>query len=178
MLSPLSPAFDGSSAADGSDAITFISGSGSAPGITIRGSSPGCQRSIFSAGAPSDELPKNRLAVFTEKPSCDGAGSSAMADASGAAFRSSSGWASSDIETSYWESGGALSASASSGSSATRSTDGATAAVFAPATEALDVDGSSFEGAASVGAGADVSGGTVTRRSPFRVRSTLGKSDA
>src|SRR6266851_5274616 len=137
MLSPLSAAFDGSSAAGGSDAITFMSGSGSAPGITISGSSPGCQRSIFSTGPPSEVLPKNRLAVFTEKPSCDGAGSSGIAMASGAAFKSSSGWASSDIETSYWASGGALSASASSGSSDARSADGATAVVFAPATEAL-----------------------------------------
>src|SRR6266851_4100465 len=159
MLSPLSAAFDGSSAAGGSDAITFMSGSGSAPGITISGSSPGCQRSIFSTGPPSELLPKNRLAVFTEKPSRDGGGSS-------------------DIETSYWASGGALSASASSGSSDARSADGATAAVFAPATEALDVDGSSVEGVAWAGAGVGVSGGTVTRRSPFRVRSTLGKSEA
>src|ERR1700716_4274526 len=171
----LSPAF-GSSAADGSDAITFMSGSGSAPGITIRGSSPGCQLSIFSAGARSDEVPKNRLAVFTEKPLWDGADSASMAEASGAAFRSSSGWASSDIETSYCASGGALSASASSGSSGTRSADGATAAVFAPATEVLDVDGSSFEGATLAGGAG--SGWTVTRRSPFSVRSTLGNSDA
>src|ERR1035437_458776 len=171
MLSPLSTALDGSSAADGSDAVTFISGSGSAPGITIRGSSPGCQRSMLSADAPSDELPKNRLAVFTEKPSCDEAGSSAMAAASGATFKSSSGWASSDIETSYCASGGALNASASSGSSGTGCAGGVAAAVFAPATEALDVDGSSIAGAA-------VAGGTATRRSPFSVRSTLGKSDA
>ena len=52
---------------------------------------------------------------------------------------------------------------------------GAAAAVLAPITEAFDVDGSSFEGA--VAAGAAGSGGVVTRRSPFSVRSTLGKSD-
>src|SRR3982074_430943 len=109
MLSPLWTAKDGSSAADGSDAITFMSGSGSAPGVTIEGSSPGRQRSMLSADAPSEVLPKNRLAVLTLKPSRDGAGSSGMATASGATFKSSSGWGSSDIETSYWASGGARS---------------------------------------------------------------------
>src|SRR6266478_1958717 len=175
MLTPLSTALDGSFATGGSDAITFMSGSATAPGITMTGASPGCQRSILSA-PPIDELPKNRLAVFTEKPARGGAGSSAMEAAPGATFRSSSGWASSDIETSYCASGGALSASASSGSSGTRSADGATAAVFAPATEVLDVDGSSFEGATLAGGAG--SGWTVTMRSPFSVRSTLGKSDA
>src|ERR1700733_753120 len=111
MLSPLVAALIDSSAADGAGAtVTFMSGSGSAAGDTTVGSSPGCQRSMLSADAPSDELPKNRLAVFTEKPSCDGVGSSGIAAASGATFRSSSGWASSDIDTSYWASGGALSA--------------------------------------------------------------------
>src|SRR5271165_5183515 len=161
MLSPLSTVLAGSSAADGSDAITFMSGSGAAPGTTIIGSSPACQRSMASAGAPSELVPKNRVAVFTEKPSCEGAGSSGSAEASGAIFRSSSGWASSDIEISYWASGGALNASWSSGSSGTLSEDGAAAAVFAPFTNALDVDGSSFAGA--VLPGAVVSGGAVTR---------------
>src|SRR5450631_1421051 len=111
MLSPLAAALAGSSATDGGGAaVAFMSGSGSAPGNTTVGSSPGCQRSMLSAEAPSDELPKNRLAVFTEKPSCDGVGSSAMAAASGATLGSSNGWASSDIETSYCASGGALNA--------------------------------------------------------------------
>src|ERR1700733_9709061 len=101
MLSPLSADLEGSSAGDGNDAITFMSGSAAASGTTTIGSSPGSQRAMPSAGAPSEELPKNRLAVFTEKPSCDGVGSSAIAAASGAVFRSSSGWASSDIDTSY-----------------------------------------------------------------------------
>src|SRR5438876_11373646 len=175
MLSPLSPALRGSSAADGSDAITFMSGSGSTPGITNRGSSPGGHRSMLSIAPPSEVLPKNRLAVLTEKPSREGADSSGSAEASGPAFRSSSGWASSDIETSYCASGGALSASWSSGSSGARSVVGA-AAVLAPATEALEVDGSSLEGA--VLAGAAGWGGTITSRSPFRVRSTFGKSEA
>src|SRR6202158_5504376 len=150
MLWPLSMALDGSSAADGSDAITFMSGSGSAPGITIKGASPGCQRSMLSAAPPSEELPKNRLAVFTLKPSRDGAGSSTIAAASGAAFKSPSGRASSDIDTSNRASGGALSASWSSGSSGAGSAGGA-AAVFAPITEALDVAGYSFEGAVLAG---------------------------
>src|SRR6266852_4799195 len=112
MLTPLSTALDGSAAADGSDATTFMSGSGIAPGVTTTGSSPGCQRSMLSA-APIEELPKNRLEVFTEKTSRGGAPSSAMEAASDTAFGSSSGWASSDIEASYCASGGALSASAS-----------------------------------------------------------------
>ena len=56
--------------------VTFISGSGSAPGSTIIGSSPGCQRSMLSA-EPNDELPKNRLEVLNEKLSRIGAGSTA-----------------------------------------------------------------------------------------------------
>src|SRR5216683_4334795 len=174
MLTPLSTALDGSFATGGSGAIAFMSGSATAPGITMTGSSPGCQRSMLSA-APIDDLPKNRLAVFTENPSRDGAGSSAMEAAPGATFKSSDGWASSDIETSYCASGGALSASASSGSSGGGLRPGMAAAVFAPLTEALDVDGSSFAGAAPAGVAGW--GGTRTRRSPFRVRSTLGKSD-
>src|ERR1700682_3626521 len=102
MLTPLSTALDGSAAAGGSDAITFMSGSATLPGITMTGSSPGCQRSLLAA-APIDELPKNRLAVFTENPSRGGAG---------ATVKSSDGWASSDIETSYCASGGAGKASA------------------------------------------------------------------
>src|ERR1700684_1068030 len=106
MLSPLVAAVAVSSATDGAGAVAvFMSGSGSAAGDTTLGSSPGCQRSMLSAEAPSDELPKNRLAVFTEKPSRDG-----VASASAAAFWSSSGWASGGIATSYWASGGALSA--------------------------------------------------------------------
>src|SRR3984893_9717256 len=143
MLSPLSTTLSVplASAAGGSDAITFMSGSGSAGGVTIEGSSPGCQRSMLSTSPPSEELPKYRLAVFTEKPSCEAAGSSGIAVASGATFRSSSGWASSDIETSYWASGGALSASASSGSSSAGPGSGA-AAGFGPITDEFDVDGS------------------------------------
>src|SRR5882672_4213198 len=175
MLSPLSAVLDGSSTMDGSDAITFMSGSG-ATGSTISGSSPGCQRSMFS-GEPSDELPKNRLEVLNEKPSRGSAGATASM-VSGALFISSSGWASSDIDTSKCASGGALSASANSGSSLAGSGAGMAAAVFAPITDALEVDGSSLAGAAaSLDAGATVSGDTVTSRSPFNVRSTLGKSE-
>src|SRR6201996_3040209 len=130
MLSPLSVDLEGSSAVGGNDAITFMSGSAAASGTTTIGSSPGSQRAMPSAGAPSEELPKNRLAGFTEKPSGGAAGSTAVA--SGADFSSSSGWASSDIETSYCASGGALSASASSGSSGARSPVGAASEVFAP----------------------------------------------
>src|SRR3954447_8246046 len=160
MLSPLALALGGSTAAGGNDAITFMSGSCGAPGITIRGSSPGRQRSMPSAEPPRDELPKNRLAVFTENAPGDGAGSSPMA--SGALFRASSGLASRDIDTSYCASDGALNASCSSGSSGARSAGAAAFAVFAPATELLEVDGSSLEGAALVGAGG--SGGRTTSR--------------
>src|SRR5216110_1979460 len=100
MLSPISPALTGPSASTGKDAMIFMSGSGTAPGITIVGSSPGRQRSMLS-GQPS-------------------------------------GLASSDIDTSYCTSGGALSAAASSGSSGARSAVGAAAAVLAPITEALE----------------------------------------
>src|ERR1700733_12675432 len=132
MLSPLSADFKGSSAGDGNDAITFMSGSAAASGATTIGSSPGSQRAMPSAGAPSEELPKNRLAVFTENPSRGAAGSSAIVVASGAAFRSSSGWDSGDIETSNCASGGALSAAANSGSSGTCSLLGAASEVLAP----------------------------------------------
>src|SRR5258705_3590799 len=146
MLTPLSTALDGSFATGGSDAITFMSGSATAPGDTMTGSSPGCQRSMLSA-APIDELPKNRLAVFTEKPSCGVAETSAPDAVSDAAFESSGGCISSDFEASYCASGGALSASASSGSSGTLAAGGGAAAGFAAATQALDVDGASFDDA-------------------------------
>ena len=69
------------------------------------------------------------------------------------AFRSSSGWDSSDIETSYCGSGGALSASCKFRIERARDRrDGAASAVLAPRTDALDVEGSSFAGAASAGA--------------------------
>src|SRR5260221_12842793 len=138
MLSPLSVALDGSSPADGSDAVTFMSGSGSASGITIEGSSPGCQRSMLSAEPPSDVPPKNRLAVFTEKPSCEGVGSSGIRDASGALFRSASGCASSDIETSYCGMGGRLRDGWRSGSSRQGSALSADA-YFGLVTQELDV---------------------------------------
>src|ERR1700743_3721716 len=120
MLLPLAAAafLTGSSTDGDGSAVAFMSGSGASGNTTI-GSSPGCQRSMPSAEAPSDVLPKNRLAVFTEKPSCDGAGSSVTAAASGAILRLSSGLASDDIEASYWTSGGALRAACNSGSSET-----------------------------------------------------------
>src|SRR5258708_39894148 len=68
-------------------------------GIANKGSSAGCQRSMLSIEAPSDELPKNRLAVLTEKPSRGGL--TAATAASGAPFESVNGWISSDIESSY-----------------------------------------------------------------------------
>src|SRR5580704_16924176 len=119
----LSPASGKPSAVGGSDAITFMSGSTAAlgiitpPGITTTGSSPGCQRSMLSAEPPNEELPKNRLAVLKEKPSCDGDGAITIDAASGPPSRWSSGRDSSDIATSYCGSGGAFSASTSSGSS-------------------------------------------------------------
>src|SRR6266404_3400967 len=168
MLSPLSfalsIALDGSG---GSEASTFMSGSGSPLG-TINGSSPGCQRSIVPSAPPIEELPKNRPAVFTEKPSCTGGPSV------GTSFTASSGRASDGDATSYCASGGALSASASSGSSGAWSVSGRLT-VFAPITDELDVDGSSFDGAAL--AGGKVSGGATTRRSPLSARSTFGKSE-
>src|SRR6478752_9276874 len=174
MLTPISPALTGPSASTGSDAITFMSGSGTAPGIITTGSSPGRQRSMLS-GEPSED-PKNRLDVLNEKLSRRGSGASATCDGSPALLNpssglSSSGFGSSDIDTSYCGSGGALSAASSSGSSGARSRDGAVA-VLAPATEAFDVEGSWIAGA--LPAGITVSGGgTTTRRSPFSVRSTL-----
>src|SRR5260370_30809105 len=102
------------------------------------------------SGEPSG-LPKNRLDVLNAKLSRGGAALSATADASGTVLRSSSGLASSDIDTSYCGSGGAERASCSSGSSGERSAAGATAAVLAPLSNALDVDVSSFAGAASAG---------------------------
>src|SRR5258708_29996098 len=168
MLSPLSTALAASSDGGGSDGITFMSvsrmpGSGS----TMVGSSPGCQRSMLESEPPSDEFPKNRLAVLTSKLSCDGS------IAPGAVFISSSGWASSDIETSYCASGGALSASCNSGSSEVSAADGA-AAVFAPATKLLEDAGLSNGGDLSPVAA--LCGGTAdcaTRPSPFSVRATL-----
>src|SRR6478752_7261653 len=108
MLSPISPALTGPSALTGSEAMIFMSGSGSAPGITIVGSSPGRHRSMLS-GEPSDE-PKNRLEVLKEKLSRGGAAAIATGGDSWAFLRSSSGLGSSDIDTSYCGSGGALSA--------------------------------------------------------------------
>src|SRR6185436_2456947 len=176
MLTPISPALTGPSASTGSDAITFMSGSGTAPGIITTGSSPGRQRSMLS-GEPSEE-PKNRLEVLNEKLSRRGSGASATCDGSPALLNpssglSSSGFGSSDIDTSYCGSGGALSAASSSGSSGARSTDGTAAAVLAPATEAFDVEGSSIAGALPGGIALSAgAGGATTRRSPFSVRST------
>src|SRR5258708_8344752 len=96
MLSPLSVTLAASSDGGGSEAITFISGSGS----TMVGSSPGCQRSMLLSEPPSEEFPKKRLAVLTLKPSCDGD------IGPGAGFRSSTRWASSHIEISYCANGG------------------------------------------------------------------------
>src|SRR5215475_11397452 len=165
MLSPLSFAL-ASSEAGGSGAITFMSGSG----ITMVGSSPGCQRSMLTSGPPSDDVPKNRLAVFTLKPSsCSGDDGSIVPDVD---FASAGAAA-------YYASGGPLSASCNSGSSGAFAADGA-AAVFAPNTEPLEVAGSA--GIGGLPAGAALSGegsiGRGTRRSPFRVRSTLGNSEA
>src|SRR5258708_10650034 len=118
MLSPISPARTGPSASTGNEAITFMSGSG-AIGITMVGYSPGRQRSMLS-GEPSEE-PKNRLEVLNEKLSRGGAGASTTDGATPPLLRSSSGlsssgFASSDIDTSYCGSGGALSAACNSGS--------------------------------------------------------------
>src|SRR6202790_2289580 len=172
MLSPPSGTLTASSAVTGSEAITFMSGSAT-PGITMTGSSPGRHRSMLSSGAPSELLPKNRFAVFTENPSCGRPGSSRIDAAPGANLESSSDWASSDIETS---SGGALSASASSGSSGASAAGGAASAVLAPLTHALDVAGSSLAGAAAAGGAG--SGRTIMRGSPLRGRTDFGESAA
>jgi hypothetical protein len=47
MLSPLSVSLS-ASPDSGNDAVAFMSGSGSGSVETIDGSSPGCQRSMFS----------------------------------------------------------------------------------------------------------------------------------
>src|SRR6266545_2444843 len=112
-LTPISPALTGPSASTGSEAMIFMSGSGTASGIITTGSSPGRQRSMLS-GEPSED-PKNRLEVLKEKLSRGGAGASATDDALVVSLRSStglptSGLASSDIATSNCGSGGALSA--------------------------------------------------------------------
>ncbi len=124
-----------------------MSGSGIAPGITMTGASPGCQRSMFS-GEPSAE-PKNRFDVLNAKASRGGAGLTAVAGAEGALLRSSSGSVSNDSDTSYCGSGevycgngGALSASSSSGSSGALSAAGGRLALFMPITDAFDVEGS------------------------------------
>ena len=146
-LSPLSTVLDRIVGIAGSDAITFMSGSAARAGITIIGSSPGRQRSMLS-GEPSDELPKNRLrGLEGEIVARRRRRRRDRSDGSGAVLSSSSGWASSDIEISYCASGGALSASASSGSSCAGSAAGAASAVFAPFTDAFDVDGSCWRGA-------------------------------
>ena len=86
-----------------------MSGSATAPGITMIGSSPGRQRSMLS-GEPSDE-PKNRLEVLKEKPSRGGAGARrGLAVLRGTVLRSSCGLVSSDSDTSNCGSGGAFSA--------------------------------------------------------------------
>src|SRR5258708_14261624 len=111
MLSPISPARTGPSASTGSEAITFMSGSGARFGITMVGSSPGRQRSMLS-GEPSDE-PKKRLEVLKAKLSRGATGASATEgdESGGAPLRSSSGLAASNIDTSHSPSGGALNAS-------------------------------------------------------------------
>src|SRR6266702_2422688 len=53
----------------------------------------------MASGEPSEEPPKNRLEVLKENASRGGAGSCAAAGASGALLRSSSGLASSDVDT-------------------------------------------------------------------------------
>ena len=156
-----------------------MSGSGARFGTTIVGSSPGRQRSIFS-GAPSDE-PKNRLDVLKEKLSRGTAVAIAWegCDAGAAFSRPSDGLASSDIDPSNCASGGALRAACSSGSSGAASADGARSTVLAPFTNALEVAGSSDAGVFSAGSAASLGcGGVATSRSPFAVRSTLGKSAA
>src|SRR6185437_7499028 len=181
MLSPLSVSPAMSPDEGLSDAVTFMSGSG----ITMVGSSPGCQRSMLSSEPPSDVLPKNRLAVLILKPSRARGSSTWIAP--GELFRSSSGWASSDSEMLYVDSacglycgsGGAFIAACNSGSSGADFDAGAVA-VFAPMTEELEVAGSSRVGGTSSGSpvsGSTTGGVATTRRSPFSVRSTLGKSE-
>src|ERR1700741_2783835 len=127
MLSPLSVAF-AASPVTGANAVIFMSGSGT----TMVGSSPGCHRPMLTRGPPSEDEPKNRLAVLILKPSRERDGS--MAVASGAAFVSSRGWGSNDRETSYCFNGGALIAACNSGSSGAR-TDAAGAAAAGAASD-------------------------------------------
>src|SRR3981081_3852905 len=127
MLSPISPALTGPSASTGKEAMIFRSGSATAPGIMTTGSSPGRQRSMLS-GEPSDE-PKNRLEVLKENASRGGAAARAAGGASPPLLRPSSGWsssglASSDIDTSYCGRGGGLRAGLSSGSRGARGAGG------------------------------------------------------
>ena len=147
MLSPISPARTGPSASTGSEAITFMSGSGMAPGMTITGSSPGRQRSIFWA---SQRRAKNRLRSQGE----------AIARRCGSAqgFRCLRN----DLEV-VVRSGferqrhvelrerRRAQRGLKFGSSGARSTDGALSAVFAPLTSVLEFAGSSTAGARSAG---------------------------
>src|SRR6185437_4327146 len=139
MLSPLSTPLEASSPAAGSDAIAFMSGSLEAGGITSTGSSPGCQRSMGSRAPPSELLPKKRLAVCTEKPSCEVARSNGAVSAPGGLLRSWRGWISSEGEASYCGSGGEFIAAASSGSSGAGPIGDAALALFAPTTDGLDI---------------------------------------
>ncbi|MGY4486035.1 hypothetical protein ACVWWR_005226 [Bradyrhizobium sp. LM3.2] len=178
-LSPLSMSFAISSVGGVNEAVTFISGSG----ITISGSAPGCQLSMLSTLPPSEELPKNRFDVLTRNGSRGGAAGMV------ARFSASSGWSASERAASlargvlvYCGSGGARSASASSGSSAAADSGDiacGSATVLAPNTELFEVAGSSCAGAAvgALASGACV-GVIIARRSPFMERSTLGKSEA
>ena len=122
-----------------------MSGSGS-PGVTTIGSSPGCQRSMLSGGRAERGAAEKQARGLHRETVARRRRFQRNAAASGAAFRSSSGWASSDIDTSYCASGGALSASCSSGSSGGWSPAGAASAVFAPRTDAFEVEGSSSAG--------------------------------
>src|SRR6187402_3046778 len=109
------------------------------------------------SGEPSDE-PKNRLEVLKEKPSRGDADGRTDSRVSGTVL---SGRVSSDSEASYCGSGGARKAACSSGSSGTRSTDGAVSAVFAPLTDVFDVAGSSPAGARPAGSAVSAGGGVT-----------------
>src|SRR5436190_3263661 len=180
-----SPILTGPSASTGSEDMIFMSGSGTTPGITMVGSSPGCQRSIFPA-VPS-ELPKNSVEVLTEKLS-RGTTASSVAGTSPERFGALAGLLSSDNDRSNCGSGGALSASCNSGSSGacpafcsvlgSKDLGGkelGKATLLVPVAEKFGVAGSSGLASPVASAGA---GGSIASRSPFNVRSTLGKSEA
>ena len=133
---------------------------------------------MLSGGAPSEELPKNRLAVFTEKPSRDGAGSSGIGRGIGRDLQI--------VERLGFQRHRDIVLRQrrrvqrllqfrierrALGRPARRRR------FWRPSPTHWRSRDPRFAGAASAGAAVS-GGGELTRRSPFSVRSTLGKSEA